>query len=227
MIKQTLALMGLTLALSANAAIVTVFGDDVKFTYDDSTLFGNAITVGNSIFFLPTDFRAESTNGQGAVLVSDTLNITAEITTAGYEMTNFTLVEQGDYELSAGDTSVTASARLQVVSETKQCGYFPCFVSDIDNVGGLSSVGATTDWSANSTIDLADTNGWGSDTLATLQLQNNLSATTLNNGESAWIQKKFNGIGMEVEVTSVPVPGAVWLFTSALIGLAGVKRSRK
>jgi hypothetical protein len=224
MIKQTLALVGLTLSVSANAAVV--FGSDVKFTYDDSTLFGSAFTVGNSIFFQPTAFRAESTNCQGAVLVSDTLNITAEVITDGYEMTDFALIEQGDYELSAGDTSVTASARLQVTSQTTLCGFIPCIDSDIDNVGGLGTVGATTDWNASSTIDLGDTAGWGSDTLATVQMQNNLSASTLNDGESAWIQKKFNGIGMEVIVGEVPVPAAAWLFRSALIGLAGIKRKK-
>ncbi|MBT5890853.1 MAG: VPLPA-CTERM sorting domain-containing protein [Chromatiales bacterium] len=31
----------------------------------------------------------------------------------------------------------------------------------------------------------------------------------------------------EVTVTAVPVPAAVWLFGSALIGLTGLRRTRK
>jgi hypothetical protein len=213
-------------SLSANAATVTLFGDDVSFTFDDSTLFGTGIVVGNNIFFLPTDFRAESLNGEGAVSVSDTLNITVEATTEGYTMTDFLLAETGDYSLSAGDTSVSASARLQVTSQTTNCpsaipGFdLPCNEATIDNVAGLTNVGATTEWSAQTDVNLGDTAGWIEDTKVTVQLQNNLSATTLNVGEEAWIQKKSGAIGISV----VPIPAAVWLFGSALGALGWIRR---
>jgi len=213
------------ISIGANAAPVTLFGDDVSFSFDDASLYGEAIVVGNSIFFQPTDFGAESLNGQGAVSVTDTLNITVEVTTSGYTMTEFTMAEFGDYELSAGATSVTASGRLQLTSQTETCPpiNFPCFDSEAFNVSGLDTVGAATDWSGGTTIDLGDTAGWGSDTLVTAQMQNNLSATTLANGERAFIQKKAGGIGLEVSV--VPVPAAVWLFGSAL-GMLGWMRRR-
>ena len=208
-------------SLSANAAIVTLYGDDVSFTFDDSTLYGTGIVVGNSIFFQPTNFKAESNNGEGTVTAATTLNITVEATTANYTITDAIFAETGDYQLSSGDTSVSASGRLQLTSQTTSCGIFPCTDAEIFNVAGLDTVGATTDWTGGTSISLADTVGWVEDTKMIMQIQNNLSATTLNNGESAWIQKKQGGVGLSV----VPVPAAVWLFGSAL-GMLGWMRRR-
>ena len=213
-----------TFAIAANSATVTLFGDDVSFTFDDASLYGSAIVVGNSIFFQPTDFRAESQNGAGVDSASATLNITVAVTSSGYTMTEFTMAEFGDYYLSSGDTSVAASGRLQVTSQTDTCPpiNFPCFDSETFNVSGLNTVGSTTNWNGGTTVDLGNTAGWGSDTLVTAQIQNNLSATTLNEGELAWIQKKAGGVALEVSV--IPVPAAVWLFGSALGALGWVKR---
>lgn len=219
-------IFALLLTISANAATVTQFGDNVSFTYDDSSLFGTGIVVGDNIFFLPTDFRAESVNGEGTVTASETLNVTVAATSQNYTMTDFVLVEAGDYNLSAGDTSVSASGRLQVTSATEECpsaipGFdLPCTDAEIFNVTGLDTVGATTEWSGGTSVDLSDTAGWVEDTEVIVQIQNNLSATTLNNGEAAWIEKKQGAIGISV----VPVPAAVWLFGSALGALGWMRR---
>ena len=228
MLNKKFGLAGLLMVpLLANAATVTLYGDNIKFTYDDSTLFGSATVVGDNIFFQPTNFRAESVNGQGVVSATDTINVTAEVITDGFVMTSFSLIEQGDYRLSAGSTEVTASSRLQVTSGTTTCGgFFVCSDNDLVNATGLGTVGPTTNWDINAAVNLGDTTGWGSDTLATIQIQNDLSATTNNLGELAWIQKKIGGVGMQVEVSEVPVPAAFWLFGSAL-GALGCLRSAK
>ena len=229
--KATAVAVASLFALSANAAVVTKFGDDVSFTFDDATLYGDGLVVGNSIFFQPTEFRAESLNGEGAVTASETLNITVTATTSTYKITDAIFAETGDYYLSGGDASVTASGRLQLTSQTTNCetppplpgfpaGNGPCTDAEIFNVGGLDTVGATTEWSGATEISLADTLGWVEDTQMTMQLQNNLSATTLANGEQAWIQKKLGGVGLTV----VPVPAAVWLFGSALGALGWMRR---
>ena len=225
MFKQSLCLAALlTLPLLANAATVTLYGDDVKFSYDDSSLFGSATVVGNNIFFLPTAFRAESFNGQSPSPTLDTLNIVAEVTTAGYVMTGFSLLEQGDYRLSTGGTSVGVNTNIQVSSGSALCGpsNTACQANHNVNASGLSAIGSTTEWSASSNINLADTLGWGSDTLATVQVQNTLNASTLNVGEQAWVQKKF--IGVAVQTSEVPVPAAFWLFGSALASLSYLRR---
>ncbi len=55
---QKLAVGCLILASStANAALVTINGTNVSFTYDDATLYGTANVVGNAIFFGSTRKR--------------------------------------------------------------------------------------------------------------------------------------------------------------------------
>ena len=48
------------LLLSGVGYAATLVGDNVIFTYDDSTLYGEASVVGDTIFFQPVDFIAES-----------------------------------------------------------------------------------------------------------------------------------------------------------------------
>jgi len=209
-----------------NAAIVTLNGADVSFTYDDSSYFGIANVVGNSIFFQPTNFIAESLNGAGAVSLRDTLTIDVHATTAGYNMSSFLLAEQGDYQLTGASSSISASGRLGVTSMTSNCGLFlPCNDASIFNVTDLNTIGALTEWNGSTSVDLADTIGWGSDSFVQLSLQNNLLATTTEFGDDAMIQKKFGAVG--ITVNPVPVPAALWLFGSGLIGLAAFVRRKK
>jgi len=210
----------------AQAATVTLFGDDVKFTFDDATEFGGGNVIGNSIFFLPTTFKVESLDGAGPDTLNVTLNVAIERTTLGYEMEDFALAESGDYELNGAGASVTASGQFRITSNTKLCGgSFPCMDEEIFAAGPLTVTGALTAWSAGTTIDLADTAGWITDTAVTMTLENRLNATTLNAGvgETAFIEKKFEGVG--ILVNPIPIPGAVWLFGSA-IGLLGWMRRR-
>jgi len=215
------------LTATSNAAPVTIYGTDVSFTYDNSSYFGTANVVGNSIFFQPTTFKAESLNGAGAVSLSDTLTVDVKSTTIGYNMSSFMLVEQGDYTLSGASSSVTASGRLGVASKTSLCGYIVCKDSSIFNVAAtdLDTVGALTEWNGSTSVDLADTIGWGSDSFVQLSLQNNLLATTTELGDDAMIQKKFGAVG--VTINPVPVPAALWLFGSGLIGIATFAKRRK
>jgi hypothetical protein len=218
-------LYGSFLALCSGAALaISQPGTDVTFTYDESTLFGTGTVVGNSIFFSPTTFLAQSDNDDGSVTVPQTLNITIEVNSGSpYTITDFQLVELGDYQLSGTSSSVSASGRLQVTSTTTTCGFFACVDSELFSAGPLTTVGALTEWTASASVDLADTAGWGSDTAVIAQIQNVLNATSTVLGESAFIQKKFEGVGLVVN--PIPVPAAVWLFGSAL-GVLGWLRRR-
>ena len=73
-------------------------------------------------------------------------------------------------------------------------------------------------------IDLADTAGWGVDTDVDIDITNTLAAATTDSGELSRVQKKLGGVGLTI--TAVPVPAAVWLFGSGLLGLAGFARRR-
>jgi hypothetical protein len=223
-IKTALVASTLLISTASNAATVSTCGTDLCFEYDDATLFGTGNVVGNNIFFSPTNFRAESNNTEGLVQVSATLNITATLQdpNSGFVMDMFNLIEKGDYQMIGGtSTSVTAGGSFSVTSLTiggmNQMNTF--------NDTGLNTVGPVTLWDASSSIDLSSINGWGSDTEVIIQLQNDLSATSNLQGEGAFIQKKYGDIG--VIVNPVPVPAAVWLFGSGLIGLAGVARRKK
>lgn len=223
----TLLCSALLFSSNSYAAMVTLTGNDVSFTYDDSTLFGSATVIGNSISFQPTSFLASASNLDGAVTISETLNITVEAITANYDMSSFLLCEAGDYTTDGSSTRVTASGRLQISSNTTTCPLLGCFESDIFNfIDDSDNLGITTEWDGTASVDLADnTNGWTSDTAVVLQIQNNLSATSTELGDAAWIQKKFGAVG--VTVNPVPVPAAVWLFGSGLIGLAAMARRKR
>jgi hypothetical protein len=208
---------------STQADIVTVFGDDVKFTYDDGTLFGEGYAVGNGIFFMPVDFTAESNNIEGLVMTSETLDITVETLSATNVMTTFALAEQGDYRLIDNDPSVGASPSVTATGTFTVNSDTTAFSdSNALSAGPLTVQGALTEWTINSLIDLGDTAGWGQDTAVMLQLQNDLTAESDALGDSALIQKKFGAFG--VEVTIVPVPAAAWLFCSALALLGWIRR---
>jgi len=221
-------LLGLVLAFSitaAQAATISQSGTDVTFTYDDASLFGTGTVVGNSIFFSPTTFSAESLNADGVVTATQTLNIDVTVNDgSSYVITEFQLAELGDYLLTGSSSTADASGRLQVTSKTTTCGFFSCLDSEIFTAGPLTTTGVLTEWMASAGIDFSDTAGWGSDTDVEAQIQNVLTANSTVNGESAFVQKKFEGVGLVVTV--IPVPAAVWLFGSAL-GLLGWMRLRK
>lgn len=223
--KATLLAATLSLSGLASAATVTLYGDDVSFSFDDSSLFGTGTVVGNSLFFLPGDFTAESLNSDGVISANETLVIDVAVTTDGFDITSLAMVEQGDYIWDGADASVSASGQLLVASTTTTCGFFACSDSSIFNVGPFADTGgALSSWSGGTSVDLADTAGWGSDTSLQISFQNDLTATTLNNGEYAMIQKKAGAIGLVVN--AVPVPAAVWLFMSGLLGLVAMARRK-
>ena len=223
-IKTALVASALLMSTASNAATVSMCGTDLCFEYNDSTLFGGGTVVGNNIFFSPTNFRAESNNTDGLVQESATLNVdvTLKNSGSGFVMDMFNLVEKGDYQMTGGTTtSVTAGGSFSVTSLTtgglNELNTF--------NATGLDTIGAVTAWDASSSIDLSSISGWGSGTAVQIQLQNDLSATSNLQGEGAFIQKKFGDIG--VIVNPVPVPAAVWLFGSGLLGLVGIARRKK
>ena len=222
----------LLLASTANSLVVTEFGTDVSFTYDNATFFGAGTISGNNIFFTPDAFLAQSFDGIGpADLVTDTLNIDVNATTGGFNLSSFLLIENGDYKLDGVGADVDATAFLQISSNTNVIG---CGVSGFDlcqdtflvNAGPLADTGgASALWSLGGNIDLSDTIGWEVETSVNITLQNNLLADTTSVGELAFIQKKFGVIG--ITVNPIPVPAAVWLFGSGLIALVGFAKRRQ
>lgn len=107
-------------SLTVNAAIITVNGADVSFTYDDSTLFGVGNVVGNSINFNPVNFQNQTSGNTAPVLVTDTLNIIINsLSGSGFFLDALNVIETGDYTLSGQGSQVSASIRTQVTSNTQ------------------------------------------------------------------------------------------------------------
>jgi hypothetical protein len=208
---------------SAAAATVTLVGDTVTYSYDSVAnagalaLFGTPFVAGDTLVFTPNTFRAESTNGAGVATANATFVVDVVANNPGVTLlTDISVSESGDYFLSGGDASVTASGLLQVVNTgTGQ------FASDLLDVSDLSAVGALTEWNGTADVDFSDV--WGSEASGVrITLENNLAATTLNLGEQAFIEKKFEGI--DITTTTIPVPNALLLSLSAFGALFAARR---
>ncbi len=197
--------------MSSQAALVTLFGDDVKFTYDNTTLFGTGTTVGNSLFFTPATFVAESSNNGGLITTASTLSIQIAVLNPGSAMTQFAMAERGDYLLNGATAAVTATGMFSIDSDTAAFS-----ASQAISAGALTAQGALTEWNILSLIDLADTAGWGQDTAVTLTLDNRLTAMSTLLGDQALVQKKFGAFGVGVGVVPLPEPSLLYLFAAAL-----------
>ena len=209
-------------ASNAGAALVTLTGDNVIFTYDDSNLglFGAPKVTGDTIFFFPTNFKAQSTNGSGYSIASSTFTLGVQTKSSDLFFGNLTLVERGDYLMLGSGGSVGVAGALIATNNLDPSG--PNVYVPISSSSNLSIIGFPTNpWEATVNADLAQ-NGWNVIT-ATLENLQIASTTPPSSSSLAYIEKKFVGLG----VTVVPIPGAVWLLGVGLIGLAVIKKRNK
>ena len=135
--KSALCVFGVAAALAAvssHAAMVTRAGDDLTFTYDDSSLFGAGTVVGNSLFFNPTDFKAETTGVADPLLVTETLNIDIRVKDGSDFVIGVAVAEKGDYILSGESSEVFASLWTSITSKTKVDGIFPEYQENLRKV---------------------------------------------------------------------------------------------
>jgi len=223
-------LLGLSILLAsftAYSATVTQCGPNICYEYDDAQIaasgsyFGTPTLIGDDMRFLPTSFKAQSTDGVGANTGTNTDSYGSTFvfdriyTLSGEEIANITFTERGDYSITA-DGSVQADM-LMLVANNNDAAECDCVFDSISDSGA----NPLTLWELTGSFDAAAK----FESLAndvSISLQNTLTANTDAAGEDAWIQKKF----MTVSVTVVPVPAAVWLMGSAL-GLLVVRSRRK
>jgi hypothetical protein len=204
-------------------------GTSVCFVYDPNDIdpkYGTPSVSGDTIFVTPTSFLAESNNTDGNVTTTGTGTIQI-IAKSGYVLDGINFGEVGDYRMTAGAESVDVDPFLRVF----EWGAVPTLGAEetlfVPVTGDLTIKDDNLhNWSASGGFDLT-TSTWDDINRVGLTLQNTLSAVSLVDGEGALIQKK--AIGSSVDVTTstvVPVPAAVWLFGSGLLGLVGVARRR-
>jgi hypothetical protein len=197
-------------------------GDTVTFKYTGSNssigLFGRVEVMGDTMVSFPTEFRAESINGAGTVLVDDNYTIQL-IAKPGYQIDGLKIIERGDYYMKGSGTSVDVDGLFSVSDSNNLFG--PYIEQTLTITGNLNIIDESLHtWKGSTSFDLTGPD-WDGINDISLGLQNNLNASAYASGEIAWIEKKIVGVGL---ITSpvVPVPAAVWLFGSGLLGIAGL-----
>ncbi|MES0328004.1 MAG: VPLPA-CTERM sorting domain-containing protein [Gammaproteobacteria bacterium] len=205
-------------------------GNTVIFKYAGTTssigLFGTVEVIGDSIVSFPTDFRAESVDGEGTALLSDNGTVQV-IAKSGYQIDGVNIKEIGDYLMTGAGSTVDVDGWSKIY-DWNNILFGESVQQNLDITGDLTIIDSSTHtWDAATSFDLTGSN-WDGINHIGLQLQNNLSAYTSADGDIAWIEKKITGgsIDFSVATTVIPVPAAVWLFGSGLLGLAGMARRK-
>lgn len=214
--RISLAIMAAASITAAQAAEITLIGDNYKFTVNDDSLFGTPTLVGDKLVFAPTAFQVQSENTGSLEVAETVIKVTIEALNGAKSIAGIKVSENGNYILG-GDGKIRANARLDVFS-LSQAGQSTG--ANVLNTGIQSGATTGSDWSLQGQVPLA----WGNDSGVALSLENTLLALAgKNTGDFAFIAKQ--GATIEVVASEVPVPAAVWLFGSALVGL-GLRKSK-
>lgn len=168
-------------------------------------------------FFTPSNFKALSINGSGQAFTQSTFVVKID-SLVNKAISSIALTEKGDYELDGQSAKVTVKGDLRAVDMSNP---FVTHVAKIKAADPFVETGFdddTANWEASAFLGFLPST---SSILVTIE--NILRAKTSSVGELAFIEKKFVGL----EVTAVPVPQALWMFITGLLGLLSVSKRRK
>jgi hypothetical protein len=206
-LKLAGALALLALAASTQAAIVTVSGVNFDLRYDDAqlSLFGTPTLAGNTVFFTPGSFVAQSTNGAG--LRETAADVTIELVARnGFAFNSIGVGALGDYRLLGNGSRIEVDGGISVSAggNTAQAGLL------VDASTPLNLVdGQLHDWRASSGVD-SGTASWlptATSLLFTLdQVLRAYTDPTEAGIRQAFVEHKFSGL--EISVGGQAVPGA-------------------
>ena len=210
------------------SGLTVLEGSTVCFLYDAadvSPLYGSLSVSGDNIFSTPDAFIASSVDGNNSAptVGTGTVRVVAK---EGYELQTVNVGERGNYRLSGPGSSVDVDATLDIFDWSDPI--FGSFDSTTLALSGDLTIqdGNIHNWSAAGSFDLT-TAMWDDINDVGLTLTNILTASTLALGDSATIEKTLAGTELITIVTTpIPVPAAVWLFGSGLIGLASFLRRK-
>ena len=221
------AIAALAAMLPLASQATTQCGPNICYTYNAgqsaAAYFGLPTLLGDSMRFIPPNFRAESLNTTGTVTVSANWVFDNVYSTSGAEIGSVFVSEAGDYGISGDSGGAPDTVGVNLVTLVAD----NASVESVFDTKNFSASGNTASpaqtWAlVSGTINPATAFTAIANNVA-ISIQNTLSATSDEAGGDAWIQKKF--VVQVGTVAPVPVPAAAWLFGSAL-GLMGVARRR-
>ncbi len=208
-------------AVSCAGTTCTLTGDNVVFEYDTVTnaaalaLFGTPSIQGDTIRFLPPAFRAGSVDGAAPQNVGSSFVFDRIYSLSGADISLVSLLGFGDAEISSGGT---ASARVRLFATSNTGG--GAIETDSDLYAATGDTGGLQVWQLNAGISPGLAFGAGNASDIRLTIEDLLQVGTDLPGESAFAQNKL----IVLDVITVPVPAALWLFPSGLGLFAGYQR---
>lgn len=231
MSKMAAGVLLLSQALSgaALAASVTLTGDTVDFTFDDALMgaFGTPTLSGDTLSFMPAAFGAESLNGAGIALSTNTVNIRVSAH-SGYAFAAIDTLARGDYMLLGSGSAAAVAGQVRVFDAADPLAELsrPVAPSAPLALSGYS----THDWTATTATDLS---GWSDAAAINVTWQNLLIADTSGTGSSlAFVDAKYGGLTALTLASggppASPVPEAqVSALMLAGLGLIGWQAARR
>lgn len=203
-ISKTLGAVALAaITFGANAATVTFSnladgnGAPSFFDIGTTTISGNQITIGIN------NFKADGAS-QVTVSALDTFSFTVTAPT-GFKITKITYTESGKGETTNGFAAATGSITADGTPKNFLTQLF------IPNT-------SESDWSITGSVNVAN-----KDSIA-VSIVNSLFAAAFLPTDLAYVEK--TGASISVDIAPVPVPPAVWMLGSAIVGLATVGRRK-
>ncbi|NWG38763.1 MAG: hypothetical protein HXY27_02175 [Hydrogenophilaceae bacterium] len=214
-----LPVLALFATTSSQAIPVTLSGNTVEYTFDDSLmgLFGTPSISGDTLFFTPVNFETQSLNGSGFALENETVNIKVS-THTGYRFGSVNLIEKGDYLLLGPGSDVDVTGQIRVFDTANP---LMDITDGITPLAPLNLTGIPTrNWEASAMVDMSS---WTNTTEINITVQNLLLAVTTAPSSLAFVEKKFIGLSTSVS----PVPEVeTWAMMLAGVGLIGLQLRR-
>jgi hypothetical protein len=203
------------------------FADTPEFEacYDGAVggtgLWGIPTLFGDTILLSPNEFNAKSVDGGPTQITNSTIHMRLAAKD-GHVFDGFDLTELGDYKLNGAGSEVQVDGQLRV--------YAPFTSTNLtDNIitGSPLNINDNNphDWEGTASIEIIPAT-----TFVILTLENILEARTTDGTSLAFIEKKIAATSITITMTPpippIPVPAAVWLFGSGLLGLIGLARRK-
>lgn len=205
----------------SGAMAVTVAGTHFDISYTGTGLFGAPTIVGDAILWAPSAFSANTSSGVALIESTFVMTITAK---AGWSLTSFGLVEDGDYTYYGASNVVAAGGELRV---TNLASLAPTLIDNIDVTSGAFVVQPsvipfpTGKWTAAAGVNLSTTK-------ASATIENLLfaAAADITPLDYAFIQKK--DVVLSIGVSPVPEPETLAMMLAGLgaLGFLALRRPR-